>query len=426
MLTLSEYLKVVNEEGKIHPDNAYQISVDSISNYNKPSNYPFIDNNLYANGILFQLRHKKHDQWADSYTKTNKDGTPVYDDKGKATYLSQAEKETAIPERYLYQDAVIDVKADKVVAYTDREWGAILIAVAKEYQGFGIGAKIHHKHRTRYPDITSGGLTPSGQSSLIRTYQRMVSLALSNGEYRRAYLEGTMSHNQINKVIKSALILNNHIIKRRQEMVEFGYDEELALDLVTDYRRPSLLREIDLNFSKKEDWLLHVQENYAILYDKKMYGILKGDQKYEYFHEQGILGYAYIGGAYGTDEIPKLFRHFGKTEVIKNFMIEVALNTSLGSPIRMTKEDLKPIETLLGDKITSVPVLRSPWIEVTLNEQTIGNLSTMAFIEKKTQRLLDNYEEGFTVIHEMASAIADNIYDCEVEALRYSDNSPGF
>lgn len=421
MLTISEYLKLVNQDGMMHPESAYQISVESMNTYLKASDYTDLSNSFYANGILFQLKAKKYDRWADSYVKNNENGEPVFDKMGKAVKLNAEEIKTLIPERYHYFDAVIDVKENKVVGYTEREWGALLVAVAKEYQGFGIGSILHHKHRSRYPDVDSGGMTPSGKASLMRAHQRMVSLALQNGEYRKAYLDGSMTYDRANKIIGSALITKDHVNNRISTLVDQGFSEDLAKEVTPSYKRPSVVKHINLDFSKKENWLLHINGNYAILYDKAMLKLLKTDDKYEYFHEKGILGYAYVGGSLPGDT-PILSRVYGQTPEIKSSMIEAIFNENLSSPIKVSSYEAIDLKEKFGDKVKLSPARGSRLTEATLEEPTIDNLAKVKFIEEGVRRALDSFDESFTLIHEMAYSIAEAEHQ---EKLDKRDNDIG-
>lgn len=413
--TFNEYLNIINEQDIHHPSTAYQMSVATIQKYSKPKDYPELVNQFYANGILFQLRTKKLDTWADNYIKTRDDGFPLRDKDNNIVYLSLEEKEIKLPERYEYQSAIIDVERDRVAAYTDTEWGAMLVVVASEYQGFGIGAKIHHHHRSQYPDLSSGGLTPCGLKSLYKTYQKMVSDTLRSGEYRKAYLTGSLSYDRINSILSSAKVTSKHIELEREFLRknEYAASSDYTVD---SYRRPRFANKVNLNFSNKEDWLLHIQDNYAILYDKKMFDLLKKEENFESFLDDGIHGYIYIGGVYGAQETPKLFRSMSKNEKIKNMLTEVMLNNQLQEPIRMTKNEAEAMQNKLGDKITSNHIAGSMWFNVTLMEKTIHNIPAFSFIEKTVRQQLDSYNEGFTIIHEMASALAEEAHEIEMNS----------
>tara|TARA_Y100000588_G_scaffold394082_1_gene512735 strand:+ start:2573 stop:2770 length:198 start_codon:yes stop_codon:yes gene_type:complete len=58
LLTFQEYFYTVNEDGKIHPDNAYTYSVDS---YEKETieDYESLINRFKTHGLDFEIREKK-------------------------------------------------------------------------------------------------------------------------------------------------------------------------------------------------------------------------------------------------------------------------------------------------------------------------------------------------------------------------------
>ena len=61
------------------------------------------------------------------------------------------------------------------------EWGCILIHIAEEYQGFGLGPILGKLAREYYPSKSSGGFTNAGYTNFINVYRDMVKNYIQSG-----------------------------------------------------------------------------------------------------------------------------------------------------------------------------------------------------------------------------------------------------
>ena len=156
LLTFQEYFYSVNEDGKIHPNNAYSYSV---KDYEKESidDYENLINRFKSHGLEFEIREKKIDRWESNYCETDDKGKILRDENDNIIKLSQEKKEKVIKPRFKYEHAIIDSKSKKIVGRTQDEWNCLLISVAEEYKGMSLGEKLLEVHRSKYPFRASGG-----------------------------------------------------------------------------------------------------------------------------------------------------------------------------------------------------------------------------------------------------------------------------
>lgn len=166
LLTFQEYLKVANEKGKFHEDNAYDYSLAKLNSYDaNKSEYPKLMRRMRIRGIEFEFRLKE-DRWGPEVAVWNEDG-------------------------------------EKVAVVQD-EWGCVLIMVAREYRGFGFGPILGKIARTMAPDKPSGGFTPSGYRNFVKVYREMVRDALKNGFYAEQVRAGKMTVARVKEIVASA------------------------------------------------------------------------------------------------------------------------------------------------------------------------------------------------------------------------------
>lgn len=88
LLTFQEYFYSVNEDGKIHPNNAYSYSV---KDYEKESidDYENLINRFKSHGLEFEIREKKIDRWESNYCETDDKGKILRDENDNIIKLSQ-------------------------------------------------------------------------------------------------------------------------------------------------------------------------------------------------------------------------------------------------------------------------------------------------------------------------------------------------
>jgi len=94
-------------------------------------------------------------------------------------------------------------------------------------------------------------------------------------------------------------------------------------------------------------------------------------------------------------------------------MTELMLNESIGSKIRMTKEDISLMRNHLGDKLLFKKIPRSELFEASVLESTLINTKVMTFVERKTRVALDSYDEAWHQIQEIAYSLGEDAFERE-------------
>jgi hypothetical protein len=401
LMTWKEYFYSVNEEGKMHGEDAYNnTTLDSYKDSNK---FNKLEKQFTSHGIDFEIKCKTVDRWEFEYTKLDDNGEHVLDSKGLAMSLNLEEKKVKILPRFEHEHAIIEKRTKKIVAQTQDEWNCLLISVADEYKGLGLGEKLLEHHRTLYPFRYSGGHTPQGKEALYRIYQNKVSKFLANGNYSEEVKNGNISISKAKEIVNSASIGKEYMEERNKELSKYNIQEESHRERLN--RQKDKSDNNDYNMFKAEDILLHVDNNVAILYNRKAFNKINCVNDNDYFTEQGLLGYAYVGGVY-DDSTPKLFRLFGQNEKIKQYMAEVILNQYVGDPVKVFDADLP----FLNDNIKNNSMegfKRDSMTEFTLQEKTMDNIDVLSFIERKFRKENDQYDEKWYLVQEQISSFAE-------------------
>lgn len=409
-ITYSDYLKVVNQHNEHHPSSAYQFDTKKLNEFHKPNEYADLINQFTIMGIQFELREKKIDRHQFDYVARDKEDNILRDEQGTALLMTLEEKKVMIKNQFCYEHAIIRSDTKEIVAETSDEWGCLLITTASEYRGFGLGTRLLEKNQERHPLRHTGGFTPSGQNLFRTTYQRQVAKALGMGHYRKAYLAGTYTFDEIKEILVEAGVVAKYVEQEKEKYQKKGVNP----DFIEKFSRKKINdNNIDLSMKNPGNWLLHCDGNFAILYDKAIFTLLKERERYEHFIEKAIKGYVYVGGVYDQDSIPRLFRLHAENEKIRCFMTELMLNESIGSKIRMTKDDISLMRNHLGDKLFFKKIPRSELFETSVLEPTLINTKVMTFVERKTRASLDSYDEAWHQIQEIAYSLGEDAFERE-------------
>jgi hypothetical protein len=213
---------------------------------------------------------------------------------------------------------------------------------SKRIQRAWTSSKLLAHHFSVYPERPSGGMTPGGMLAIRKTHQLMVMNHLENGGYENDIKSGSLDKDQVNLILKSAQATEEIRDDIKKELKDSGASDSYINHVILKPNNDSSKEHIDLSMSNTDNLLLHTNSNWAVLYDKGIYDLLDGNnqEKFEHFIHKAIVGYCYIGGVYGNNSVPKLFRLHGNTDKIKAFMSEVAMNISIGSPVRIFKSDM--------------------------------------------------------------------------------------
>jgi hypothetical protein len=402
LMTWKEYFHSVNEEGKMHDENAYNNT--TLEDYKSDLSFDTLERQFTSHGIQFEIKKSTVDRWAFEYAKIDDSNNPVLDSKGKPVQLTREEKKEKILPRFEYEHAIVEKRTNNIVAKTQDEWNCLLISVANEYKGLNLGEELLEHHRTTYPFRYSGGHTPQGKEALYRIYQNKISKFLANGDYSKEVKNGTLTTEKAKKIINSASIGKEYMEERNKELNKYDISEETHKERLK--RQKDKSDNNDYNMFKAEDILLHVDNNFAILYNKKAFNKINSVNDNDYFTEQGLLGYAYIGGVY-DNSTPKLFRLFGQNDEIKKYMAEVILNQYVGDPVKIFDNDLH----LLNDNIKNNSLegfKRDEMTDFTLQNKTMDNIDMLSFIEKKFRKENDQYDEKWILVHEQVTAFAED------------------
>jgi len=139
-----------------------------------------------------------------------------------------------------------------IVAVGQDEWGAVLISVAEEYKGKGIGPIMQKIYTELYPEKESGGFTPSGLNNAVKVWEKEVRNFLAAGIY-------------------SNLIRKGEISKERVQDIVDGLSGKVDYQSLLPKKIPQ----------KEKDYLIYYNgANSFILYDKDY--LLDHDMKYIY------------------------------------------------------------------------------------------------------------------------------------------------
>jgi hypothetical protein len=413
MMTFNEYLEIINPHNEWHESSIRSTELDRFTQYSHVKDFPTLVNCFTSDGLKFELREKIVDAHDDDYVKKDLSGEILFDEKGRARLLNKKDLEERFPphKRYSTETAIIDRRENKVVASTADEFGCLLVKVATEYQQLGLGEKLLTAHRTKNPYRHSGGFSESGFSTFHKVYQNMVRQSLIAGEYSNAVRSGSKTMDDVRVILDSARISTRTMTPDAVALMpRFGR---------ISYRdRKSKQRQhaLDLSMSDPKDWLLHTNGNVAYLYNKKLFDLYDTKRNIDdRFYENGLIGYAYVGGVYGENSVPKLFRLHGQNETIKAFMVEVAVNLFSNTPIRIFDEDWDAVSPKLQEKLV-MGAHDSAMRQVVLPEKTMDNIDILNFVERKFRRAVDPYEEKWTRVQESAYALTEETLDKVLDA----------
>ncbi len=403
-LTYEEYYQIINPREEFHY-NAYKNN--KLENYSNPEEFPKTVNRFISYGLKFEIREQQIDLREKNYYKLDENKNPMRDEHGEIIFLTMEEKEKKFPEdkRYVYEHAILDVKKNKIVAETQDEYGCLLITVANEYRGMNVGQHLLNYHRTMYPYRYSGGHTETGQKAFFRSYQEKISKYLASGNYTKDLKENLIEMPRIKEIVKSAQLSKNVIEKLEEEFKK--YNLEYKSFHSQKQEKKELSKNTSYDFTDPRDFALHIDEGcFAILYNKKAFELLNTNQEKDFFIEQGLLGYVYIGGVYHSDSVPKLFRLHGINDKVKSFMIDLALHMSYQEPIRIFAEDLPYLSEKSKGNI-SHSMIDNGMMQVTLEKKYMENLDFMHQYNLQYRKRVDPFEEKFTIMHEKLSAMTD-------------------
>ena len=367
LLTLSEYYHIVNKDDKSHPSDAYRYTIEKINQYNnKKSEYPKLIQRVKLAGIYIEIRLKSI---LKKYIKTIPNGNPLRINN-ELQYYNEEEIEKLGLSKYEYSVAAFD--DEQKIGFIEDEWGCVLVVIAEEYQGIGLGTILQKLARTMSPGKSSGGFTPDGINGFIRVHREFVRDALKNGTYSKLIRSGQMTINRVKEIVDSAR--------------------------VNTPRKTS-----DKNYSSNNpaDWLLYVGEyGDFILYDKKLLYVIE-DHK-EYFVERMIKGAINIREIRESISLITLFG--GESDKIKSFMLKIALSYSKQENmcLYIDKEDMKYLDNSFSSVIGKMDKKTGYERQQVILKGEPVPFKMLGMVEKMFRKKFDNYDEFYSMLIEMA------------------------
>jgi len=101
------------------------------------------------------------------------------------------------------------------IASAQNEWGATLIAVAKEYRNQGIGSEVSRIWYKNNPNFKSGAFSSGGIKNAKRRWENRVRYFLAMGWYSRWIREGQLTQAHVNRILSGLGEKKNLTTKRR-------------------------------------------------------------------------------------------------------------------------------------------------------------------------------------------------------------------
>lgn len=255
LMTRSEYISHRNPRGKMHSSDAYKTTIDSLNqDYSLSLNrqggmlivggerYTLLSNEQDGKELYLVLKSADNKDDIEAFAK---DGVLYYDpmrirrdDAVSATNADYHDLEIQ-PVKYIEplfkrlnlksqidkypkpiknitidgeqirirqaDDKFGDIAAfnedDMKVAVGQDEWGAVLVMVADEYRGKGIGPIMQKIYTELYPDKESGGFTPSGLNNATKVWEREVRRFLASGIYSNLIRKGEISKERVDDIL---------------------------------------------------------------------------------------------------------------------------------------------------------------------------------------------------------------------------------
>jgi hypothetical protein len=373
LMTTQEYLDLVNSKKEYHPSSAYDVSVKEL-NWVKKESYPQLLKRIKLNGLYFEFRIKSEEL---KYVKRDPQGNNIMkDEEGNIIYLSPEEIKLSGKTPAEYSIAVFDEDGD-CVAKSGDEWGAMLIQVAGEYRGFGLGTILGQLARKFEPSKTSGGFTAAGEKNFVRAHRETVRKALETGFYNGLVRSGNISQSRVKEILSS-------------------------VDLTQKPKQDTL----NLSVSDPRDWLIMSGDDNGgfIIYDKKLKDFYK-DNLYEW-GERFILGLILVRINYypGREPVGIVVRFGGDNKKFSKLLMTLAASFCKSENVKLAvdKEDMSLIDT----NTYEISSEKDPWgygrTMVSINHPIDFNVLSLP--EKRFRKSFDKYDEFKNIVQELAES----------------------
>lgn len=331
LLTYEEYYKIANERGKYHPSDAYDWSVADLNNqvYLHQEDFNRLINTITVKGIRFEVRAKVMDNLANKYVKYD----PVTDEQvrinGEIQYYTRDELISMGKPHYAYEFAIIEKETNQFVAVSQDEWGAILIVVAREYRGFGLGLIISKLTRQYMPGKTSGGFTSAGHSTFIKAHRDFVRDYLRTGKYNELIKAGSITPERVKEIIASARL----DLTKPKSKIKFDLEPG----------------EFNIDPSK---WMLFTENSDFVIYDSRLKDYWETDLD-SYWLDRFFIGMIYATEGLSGDKIARIHSFGGFNDDVKRYLLLLQLTQCkhYDEKLLMDQEQVKLVEGRDGIKI---------------------------------------------------------------------------
>lgn len=380
LMTLDEYRKLVDPDEKSHPDSAYDWSIADKKWRPDRDRFSKLLRRVKINGIYFEFRLQMEDRADGKVTKTTPEGDVVRDQNGNALYWTREELLQRLPpsRRYEYTIGVF-TDDDGYIGGAQDEWGTMLIHVAREYRGFGLGPILGKIARGFEPGKKSGGFTRAGMNNFIRVHREMVRDYVASGMYSHLVKTGQITAERAKAIIASARLEN----------------------------RPGQKINSDLGSNNPSDWLLMVGEHGDFyLYDRKLKDIYNEGDAYDHWREKMVKGMVYVE----VSDDPRLtgygrIKAFGgDTPKIKSFMLLLAAAYSQqhGADLMVEPDDLPFVDQ------KQMEIVGEPHVRAGYKAATVRLKGAMPFAiglgmaEERFRKAFDRYGEFKDTVQTLA------------------------
>lgn len=275
LMTIVEYVKAMNKDGKSHPSSAYNVSVSDMNqdyhNGKEVISTGKLVQRVRLRGLEFRIYIGSREN---RYGRTDADGEYIRDDEGKITYMTPEEITEKGMEAVARTVYIVD-ENDNIVGQGSDEWGTTLLMVAKEYRSFGLGTLLGKITRTLYPDRESGGFTHRGIENFRRVHREFVRDAITSGLYTKMVRAGEITAARVKEIIASAKIENRP--KKTDDFAKSPIQEwKLFVDtyggfILYDPKLPTVLEEHEgaVDFSLMERFV------YGFVYCREGLGVMR-------------------------------------------------------------------------------------------------------------------------------------------------------
>lgn len=370
LLTTQEYLNLVDPEEKSHPSTAYDNRVKDFD-WVKKTDYPKLLKRILLKGMYFEFRLqdrtlKYHVSDPDTHElKRDKDNNiiPMTPEQIKALGLPPIE----------YSIAIFN-EDEECVGKSGDEWGAMLLQVASEYRGFGLGTILGELARKFEPGKTSGGFTGAGKQNFIRMHREMIRKAQTTGFYSELMRDKKITPARVKEILASA-----------------------------DLKQKPKTSEMNLGVQDPKDWLIMNNDDGAfVLYDKKLQAVYT-DNLYEW-GERFILGYILIriNDLPGRTSVGIVVKFGGNTDKIKKSLLMMAASYCLKENVKLAVDPddiglIDPAKFTISDEADPSGYKRKM---VTINHPI--DLNLVSSPEKRFRKAFDRYDEFKYTVLELA------------------------